>query len=239
MHYWALGALVQEVFKSYIAEHRINWKFIVEAAPWWGGWWERLVRSVKTALKKVLGRSSLCFEALTTVLAEVEAMVNSRPLTYLYSEVGEPSVITPAHFLIGQSLTVLPETSLSNDRPGCVTQKETARQFQYRKIIMEHFWKRWRSEYLLELRSAHRYPVTNTCSLKVDDVVIVENNRASKLFWELGRIVETYPGTDGIVRACLVKQQNGTLIKRPAQKLYLLEIRPSQLQAREDVATGR
>lgn len=137
-------------------------------------------------------------------------------------------------------MTVLPETSSSNDHPGWATHKETAGKFQYQKIIMEHFSKRWRSEYLLELRSAHRYPVTNIFSLEVNEVVIVENNRASKSFWELGRIVETHPGADGIARACLVKQQNGTLsIKRPAQKLDLLEIRLSQLQAREDVTTGR
>lgn len=73
----------------------ITWKFIAERAAWWGGSWERLVRSVKTCLKRVLGKASLNFEELTTILAEVEAVLNSRPLSYVHSDALEPQPLTP------------------------------------------------------------------------------------------------------------------------------------------------
>ncbi|XP_077553627.1 uncharacterized protein LOC144168541 [Haemaphysalis longicornis] len=75
--------------QDYCSTQRITWKFIIEKAAWWGGWWERMVRSVKVSLRKILGRQSLSFEELTTVLADVEATINSRPLTYALEEPGE------------------------------------------------------------------------------------------------------------------------------------------------------
>jgi len=59
--------------KQYLTNRRVEWDFIVEKAPWWGGFWERLVRSVKNCVKKMVGRSTLTFEELRTLLVEVEA----------------------------------------------------------------------------------------------------------------------------------------------------------------------
>ncbi|KAH7938160.1 hypothetical protein HPB49_021013 [Dermacentor silvarum] len=75
-------ASILPALQQYAAEIRVQWNFIVERAPWRGGWGERLVRSTKNALKRSLGRSSLNVEALTTVLCEDVAVVNTRPLTY-------------------------------------------------------------------------------------------------------------------------------------------------------------
>ena len=66
-----------------LSEMKIQWKFIVEKAQWWGGFYERLVKSVKTPLKKLFAKAMLHAEQLTTILAEIEAQLNSRPLTYL------------------------------------------------------------------------------------------------------------------------------------------------------------
>ncbi|GFX60673.1 uncharacterized protein TNCV_4917231 [Trichonephila clavipes] len=76
-----------------------TWKFIVERAPWWGGFYERLVKTVKDPLRKILGRALLTFEELSTILSEVEAIVNHRPLTYVENDPGEPEPLTPAQFL--------------------------------------------------------------------------------------------------------------------------------------------
>ena len=75
----------QEVCR-YLVDKRVKWQFIVERAPWWGGFWERSVRSVKRPLKRVVGRSTLMYDELHTILVEIEAIVNARPLTYVYDD---------------------------------------------------------------------------------------------------------------------------------------------------------
>ncbi|XP_054709780.1 uncharacterized protein LOC129219413 [Uloborus diversus] len=88
---------VQDLFSHY----NINWKYIVERGAWWGGFWERMVRTIKTSLRKIVGRSSLSLNELETVFIEIEATINSRPITYVYDDPSEPSPLTPAHFLVG------------------------------------------------------------------------------------------------------------------------------------------
>ena len=86
--------------KKYLANRQIDWQFIMEQAPWWGGFWERLVRSVKRCLKKSVGRSLLTFEELRTLVVEIEATLNNRPLTYIYDdEEGLSYPLTPADLI--------------------------------------------------------------------------------------------------------------------------------------------
>lgn len=103
-----LCSLFEDDVQDYASSHRIKWRFIVECAPWWGGFWERVIRTIKEALKRCLGRSSLRYNELLTVLAEVEAAVNCRPLTYLEDDVTSTDVLTPSHFLVGKRLVTLP-----------------------------------------------------------------------------------------------------------------------------------
>ena len=81
-----------EVWK-YLTDNRITWNFIVEKEPWWGGYWERLVRSIKSPIKKVIGGSTASYDEMCTLLTEVEAVINARPLTYVYDD--EESVSYP------------------------------------------------------------------------------------------------------------------------------------------------
>ena len=86
--------------KKYLANRQIDWQFIMEQAPWWGGFWERLVRSVKRCLKKSVGRSLLTFKELRTLVVEIEATLNNRPLTYIYDdEEGLSYPLTPADLI--------------------------------------------------------------------------------------------------------------------------------------------
>ncbi|GFQ75197.1 DUF5641 domain-containing protein [Trichonephila clavata] len=85
-----------------------NRQFTVEGVPWWGGFWERLVRSVNKCLKCVLGKTSLMYEELNNALTEVEAVINSRPFTYVCNDVNEHFPLNPSRFTVGSRLTTLP-----------------------------------------------------------------------------------------------------------------------------------
>ena len=87
--------------QAYFSENKIRWRFNLEKAPWWGGFFERLVKSTKRCLKKLLGNAKLNYEELFTVMTEVEAVLNSRPLTYVYSEDIE-TPLTPSHLVMGK-----------------------------------------------------------------------------------------------------------------------------------------
>lgn len=120
-------------------------------SPWWGGFYERLVKSVKTPLKKVFAKAMLDAEQLTTILAEIEAQLNSRPLNYLSADPCDYSVITPAQILIGKNLSqVSPteDTHVSEHTSGAITKR-----FDYHQRLVNGFWRRWHSEYLKCLTS--------------------------------------------------------------------------------------
>ncbi|GBL69518.1 hypothetical protein AVEN_273187-1 [Araneus ventricosus] len=190
------------------------------SAPWWGGFWERLVRSVKTCLKRILGKSSLTYEELYTVLVEIEAVINSRPITYLYSNVNEPDPLSPSHFLTGSKLTVLPSPNTVPKSSKC----DLIKRWKHRLLLLGHFWKRFYKEYLLELRSAMFSKIPkNSGQFKINDVVLIKEDNVKRCNWKLGRIKTLFPGRDGKIRSCEIHVANGTL-RRPIERLYNLEI---------------
>lgn len=214
-------ACAQEIKKlyGYLAP---QWKFIVPRSPWWGGWWERLVRSVKHALRKSLGGNYVSRCELETNIHEVEACINSRPLTYVEDnpEVSHP--LSPSHFLIGRSTGFQIEADLTTIP---VTQKELCGREALRKQMVDKFWRLWSDEYVRNLPPVVRNFKRN-CNLKAGDVVLLKNENTSRLQWPLGVIVSVFPDKSGGVRTVQVKTANGTFI-RSVQKLYNLEISSS------------
>lgn len=98
----------QEV-QRYLSNNRVTWRFIVEKAPWWGGFWERLVQSMKRSIKKTMGRTSLDYDELNTLVVEVQSLINSQPLTYIYDD--EESIshpLTPSRLISGHKISVMP-----------------------------------------------------------------------------------------------------------------------------------
>ena len=87
---------------NHLTSKQIEWRFIAEKAPWWGGYWERLIQSVKRCLRKTIGQSTLMFDELATILTEVKSTLNNRPVTYLYG--GPSHVVTPADLLYGHRI---------------------------------------------------------------------------------------------------------------------------------------
>ncbi|XP_064463610.1 uncharacterized protein LOC135374602 [Ornithodoros turicata] len=213
-------AVRQSEIQDYFASHQIKWKFIVERAAWWGGWWERLVRTTTQCLRKVLGRQSLTFEEMMTVLQDAEASINSRPLTYLHASPDEPAALTPAHLLIGRRLIALP--SGEHQQPSS-SATDLSRRWCHRQRIADHFWRRWHREYLLHLRSAHVSKPVGYHSLKEGDLALLHEDKVPRNLWKTVRIVTLHKGRDDKVRACTIKLPTGNVTRRPVQLLYPLE----------------
>jgi len=95
-----------------LAAESIQWRFNPPAAPHFGGIWEAAVKSLKHHLRRVLSDATLTYEELSTLLAQVEACLNSRPLQALSNDPRDLTALTPGYFLVGSALTAIPEPSL-------------------------------------------------------------------------------------------------------------------------------
>ena len=197
-----------------------NWKFIVPRAPWWGGWWERLIRSVKSSLRKTFGVKCLSRSELETTLCEVEACVNSRPLTFVGDELDATPPLTPSHFLIGRTAGVRVE-SVEEQGISEHAQDLCIRE-QVRLEQLDKFWKIWCSDYIRNLPPTVKGFVSK-CKVKKGSVVLVKEDNVPRMSWPLGVVEETFPGHDGIVRSVNVRTSKGVFC-RPVQRLHELEI---------------
>ena len=125
-----------------------QWRFIAPRSPWWGGWWERLIKSVKSALKRTLSSNLLTRVELETTIHEIEACINYRPLTILGDDINSEDPITHAHFLLGSSEGYLSGSPL-NVMPDSF--QHLAVRLQFRKLLLDKFWSIWSTEYLRNL----------------------------------------------------------------------------------------
>ena len=197
--------------KQHFANVQVKWQFNVQRAPCWGGVFERMIQSAKRCLRKSIGGARLTYDELTTVVAEVEMILNSRPLSYLSSDdIEEP--LTPSHLLLGRRVVNLPDVSVAdNYEPESITtQGELTKRMKQFNRVLQSFWERWRYEYLLELREAHRhYQLSHNVTepIAVGDVVIVHDDQPRGQ-WRLAIVQELMRGIDGEVRSASVKTQS-------------------------------
>ncbi|XP_011859057.1 PREDICTED: uncharacterized protein LOC105556573 [Vollenhovia emeryi] len=134
--YQAIRTSFDEPINEYCSLNEIQWSFIPPHAPHMGGLWEAGVKSCKYHLKRVIGETVLTFEELSTVLVQIEACLNSRPLCQLPSSPNDLQPLTPAHFLIGQSITGLPDMDLKESPVNRLDR------WQLIQRLTQHFWKR-------------------------------------------------------------------------------------------------
>ena len=194
----------QEV-QQFLAEKRITWNFIVEHAPWWGVFWERLVRSVKRPLKKVIGKSSLSVDELQTILTEIYAVINARPITYVYRDDESISYpLTPSDLIYGQRITSQPN---SFHHEVISTNHSLTKRIRHHKTLLQQLTMQWRREYLTSLREQSVVISKNSTAQEIakGDVVIVKADCTPRAFWRLAKVEELLKGADGKVRAATVK----------------------------------
>ena len=204
----------QDKISSYLTNQNITWKFIPQRSPHFGGLWEAAVKSMKYHLRRIVGDLKLTYEELSTVLTQVEACLNSRPLVPLMFSDDNIEALTPGHFLIGRPLESLPDMSTSNDSLSLL------KRWQMCQSLVKHFWKRWSTEYVTHIGRFTKW-TQPTRNMQVGDLVIVREDSPLVTKWPLARIVKVYPGKDKLVRVATIKTKDG-IYTRPITKLALL-----------------
>ncbi|KYN15040.1 hypothetical protein ALC57_12744, partial [Trachymyrmex cornetzi] len=190
------------------------WRFIPPAAPHFGGKWEAAVKSAKHHLRRIIGDSTLTYEELSTLVTQIEAVLNSRPLCPLIEDADDYLALTPGHFLLGEAPTVIPEPNLIDETSSRLNRWQLIRQ------KVEHFWKRWKAECL------QRYHVISKChhpstQLKEGSLVLVLDERYPPAKWPLARVIKLHPSNDNLTRVVTVKTAS-TTFKRPVTKICIL-----------------
>ncbi|XP_044760886.1 uncharacterized protein LOC123318341 [Coccinella septempunctata] len=191
----------------------IRWKFNPPAAPHMGGIWERMVRSIKTSLKIVLKSRNPKEEVLSTLLAEAEYTLNSRPLTHVPIDPDELESITPNHFLLLRPGNVKNIGEFTGDL-------DCRKQWRFAQALADSFWKRWILEYRPTLLKREKW-FFKPEPIKVGDIVLVVNEKAPRNDWMLGKVLRLHPGRDGIIRVVSILTKNGEFT-RPVSKLCVL-----------------
>ncbi|CAB0000027.1 unnamed protein product [Nesidiocoris tenuis] len=187
-----------------LAEEGITWKLCAPGSPHLNGLAEAGIKSIKTHLTKVIGEQTLTYEEFYTILTQIEAVVNSRPITQVSSDPNDLQALTPGHFLMQR-----PAFALVGPEPENLN---ITKRWKLVQKLLHSFWDRWRKDYLggLQTRSKWTKEFNN---LKVDDLVIMKEPNLSPSQWKMARITKVLPGEDGIVRVAEVKTAQGTFTR--------------------------
>lgn len=196
----------------------IIWHFIPLNAPNVGEIWEAGVKMTKVHLCRIIGNVKLTFEALCTVLAQIEAILNSKLLTQLSSDLEDLQALTPGHFLIGKRITAIPDPDVSQ------VQQARLSQWQHLVQLQQHFWACWSKEYRSKLQQRTKWR-KNCADIKIGSLVIVKNENSPPLHWQFGRVVDVYTGSGDVVRVVKIKTVSG-VFKRPITKICPLPVHP-------------
>nr|XP_018912633.1 PREDICTED: uncharacterized protein LOC109040947 [Bemisia tabaci] len=200
-----------------LAERKISWNFNPPSAPHFGGIFEAGIKSVKYHLRRAIGDQSLTFEEMSTLLYKIEAILNSRPLCSLSSDVEDIEVITPAHFLVGGPLLSLPEYDWSREPRNHLSR------WQLLQAMSQDYWAKWSLEYLHELQLRQKWQ-QGTNPIAENDVVLLKENNTLPLHWPLARVTKVHPGTDQITRVVTVQRADGHTFQRPVVKVCRLPL---------------
>lgn len=182
----------------------IRWHFIPPRSPHFGGLWEAAVKSFKHHFYRIVGDKLFTYEELETYTCEIEAILNSRPITPLSDDPNDFRALTPAHFLIGDTLTNLSSPDFTNETTNRLSS------WQHVQYVKQHFWKRWYKEYLNQLNVRSKWQLRTPEDIKIGSMVLLKEDNKPPFQWPLGRICEVFPGADGKVRVISVKTISGT-----------------------------
>ncbi|XP_062542149.1 uncharacterized protein LOC134210140 [Armigeres subalbatus] len=175
----------QKAIVSTAADKGIEFRFIPPKSPNFGGLWEAAVKSMKHHLRRTIGLKIVTPDELETILVQIEACLNSRPLTPLSNDPGDMDVLTPGHFLIQRPLVAIPEPSVPE--------------------LPDNQLPRWKQTQAFDEVDKEK------SNLSVGTMVLIKEDNMPPLKWLLGRVVQIHAGADGNIRVVAVKTKDGRL----------------------------
>ena len=201
---------------AHLKQQGIKWIFNTPLASHHGGVWERMIRSVRKVLLSLVGKHLLTDYQLQSVFAEAEYIINSRPLVPNSADPEDLECLTPNHLLLQRGQLSLP--------PGLFSEDNLYFKQQWKKVqyLADQFWQRWIKEYLPSLQEPKKWNAIRR-NLSVGDIVLLEEKNVARGLWNLARVIEVFPGRDGLVRSAKIKTATSEYT-RPISKMCLLEL---------------
>jgi hypothetical protein len=205
-----------EALHASMVNERIHWHFSPPAAPHFGGLWEAAVKSLKYHLRRIVSLRTLSRTEFSTLLCKIEACLNSRPLAAQSDDPSDLTALTPGHFLIGRPLLAVSEDEVCDESPSILSR------WQHVRVMQELFWRRWSHDYLHSLQTNKKWtdPQSN---IHCGELVLLKDNLLPPARWKLGRVSQTHPGSDGLVRVVTIRTATSEF-RRPIAQLCRLPI---------------
>ncbi|XP_078486365.1 uncharacterized protein LOC144744882 [Ciona intestinalis] len=204
---------VRQIDQS-LSQRGIQWHFNPPHASHQGGVWERMIRSVRKILRQLSWERTMDEDSLQTYMAEIEYILNSRPLTAVSDDPRDLNALTPNSILTG--------VIASSYSPGVFMKGDGYRKsWKAVQYLTDRFWDQWTKSYLplLQLRQKWLQPVRN---FAVGDIVLMVTEGTKRGEWPKARVIEVFPDREGAIRRVKVRTEKSMFI-RDIRKLCLLE----------------
>ncbi|XP_039534522.1 uncharacterized protein LOC120483523 [Pimephales promelas] len=205
--------------QRYLSEQGCSWEFNPPHSSHMGGSWERMIGIARRILDSMFLQlnTRLTHEVLCTLMAEVTAIINARPLLPVSVDPEQPFILSPS-MLLTQKTGVPPP-------PGDFSDKDLyTKQWRQVQALSNQFWIRWSREYLPCLQQRQKWTVPRR-NLQVGDIVLLRDKQVARNCWPMARITAIFPGKDGHVRKVEVvtsDQNNMKTFLRPIAEVVLL-----------------
>ncbi|KAK0423373.1 hypothetical protein QR680_008111 [Steinernema hermaphroditum] len=219
----------EKIITDYMEKQNITWKFIPALSPWCGGVYERMIKTIKEALRRSIGKKLIEKHDFITLVTEAEAVVNSRPLTYCSQE---GRILRPIDLLIPNGNVTIPACPSLDDKEeedhDWKSKPDLALNWKITEQRCNRFWQIWKEEYLPILADRSKKGLKQPKGAlqrqpRLNEVVIVEDPNQPRNKWKWARICTLLPSEDHHVRSVEVQTADGKKYRRSIATLYPLE----------------
>ncbi|XP_062540758.1 uncharacterized protein LOC134208828 [Armigeres subalbatus] len=218
-------------WENFCLESGIKFRFIPARSPHFGGIWEAGIKSFKHHFRRIMGNRSFSVDQLQTVVAQIESVLNSRPLSPLTDSPDDCTALTPGHFLVGEPLVAIPEPDLIDINPNRLSR------LQEMQKSVQDLWRCWQRDYVSQLQQRAKWKQPQS-DVRAGQLVLVKQANVPPLQWPLGRIVDTVVGKDGRVRVVIVKTVSGQY-KRAVTEIAVLPAESTEDDNKADSMVAR